>query len=162
MERLKEMAGEDGRDFAPLIDILEGGETLENLFEDRSQLRRPPGRMSALTAEQVQQLRDAGVIERKSHADGEIRNVVTARTIPKPNGLRRLIVNGRNVSSLPESKVPYLRRTIGVVFQGFRLIPRKTVFENVAYLPKVLGLDAKEQKRLAHETLSGVGRRSSE
>ena len=68
-----------------------------------------------------------------------------------------VLVNGRNVSSLPESKVPYLRRTIGVVFQGFRLIPRKTVFENVAYLPKILGLDAKEQKRLAHETLSGVG-----
>ena len=47
-----------------------------------------------------------------------------------------ILVNGRNVSSLPRSKVPYLRRTIGVVFQSFRLIQRKTVFENVCYLPR--------------------------
>ena len=46
----------------------------------------------------------------------------------------QIVVNGRNVSSLPASKIPYLRRTIGVVFQSFRLIPRKTIFENVSYL----------------------------
>ncbi|MEM7350506.1 MAG: cell division ATP-binding protein FtsE [Acidobacteriota bacterium] len=68
-----------------------------------------------------------------------------------------ILVNGRNVSSLPRSKVPYLRRTIGVVFQSFRLIPRKTVFENVCFLPRILGLSGKEQKRLAYETLRGVG-----
>jgi cell division transport system ATP-binding protein len=69
----------------------------------------------------------------------------------------QILVNGRNVSSLPPSKIPYLRRTIGVVFQSFRLIPRKTVFENVAYLPRILGLAAKEQKKLAFETLRMVG-----
>ncbi len=68
-----------------------------------------------------------------------------------------VLVNGRNVTSLPANKVPYLRRTIGVVFQSFRLIPRKTVFENICYLPKVLGLDFKEQKKLAYETLRRVG-----
>lgn len=68
-----------------------------------------------------------------------------------------ILVNGRNVSSLPGSKIPYLRRSIGVVFQSFRLIPRKTVFENVTYLPRVLGLDTAEQKRLALETLGRVG-----
>ena len=68
-----------------------------------------------------------------------------------------ILVNGRNVSSLPANKVPYLRRTIGVVFQSFRLIPRKTVFENVSYLPRILGLDHKEQKKLAYETLRRVG-----
>ncbi len=68
-----------------------------------------------------------------------------------------ILVNGRNVSSLPRSKVPFLRRTIGVVFQGFRLIPRKTVFENVCYLPRILGLGIKQQKKLAYETLRGVG-----
>jgi len=67
------------------------------------------------------------------------------------------LVNGRNVSSLPESKIPYLRRTIGVVFQSFRLIPRKTVFENVSYLPRILGIDFKEQRRLAAEVLEQVG-----
>ncbi len=68
-----------------------------------------------------------------------------------------ILVNGRNVSSLPRSKVPYLRRTIGVVFQSFRLIQRKTVFENVCYLPRILGLGSREQKKLAHETLDRVG-----
>ncbi len=68
-----------------------------------------------------------------------------------------ILVNGRNVSSLPRSKIPYLRRTIGTVFQSFRLIPRKTVFENVSYLPRILGLDGKRQKKLAYETLRRVG-----
>ena len=68
-----------------------------------------------------------------------------------------ILVNGRNVSSLPQAKIPYLRRTIGVVFQNFRLIPRKTVFENVSYLPRVLGLDFKTQKKLSYETLRLVG-----
>ncbi len=45
----------------------------------------------------------------------------------------QIVVNGRNVASVPASKIPYLRRTIGVVFQDFRLIGRKTVFENVSY-----------------------------
>ncbi len=69
----------------------------------------------------------------------------------------QILVNGRNVSSLPLSKVPYLRRTIGVVFQDFRLIPRKTVFENVSYLPRILGADLKTQRRLAYERLREVG-----
>jgi cell division transport system ATP-binding protein len=69
----------------------------------------------------------------------------------------QIIVNGRNVSSIPRSKVPYLRRTMGVVFQDFRLIPRKTVFENVSFLPRILGADAATQRRLAHEALDRVG-----
>ncbi len=69
----------------------------------------------------------------------------------------QIVVNGRNVSSLPSSKIPYLRRTIGVVFQSLRLIGRKTVFENVSYLPRILGLDTKQQKELAYETLRQVG-----
>ncbi len=69
----------------------------------------------------------------------------------------QIVVNRRNVSSLPARKIPYLRRTIGVVFQNFRLIPRKTVFENVSYLPRILGFDAREQKQSAYDTLRLVG-----
>jgi cell division transport system ATP-binding protein len=69
----------------------------------------------------------------------------------------QIVVNGRNVASIPEAKIPYLRRTIGVVFQDFRLIERKTIFENVIYLPRVLGFDAKQQKQIAYQALRRVG-----
>jgi cell division transport system ATP-binding protein len=69
----------------------------------------------------------------------------------------QILVNGRNVSSIPQSKIPYLRRTIGVVFQDFRLIPRKTIFENVTYLPRVLGVDLNSQKKMAYQALRRVG-----
>ncbi|HEV7785960.1 MAG TPA: cell division ATP-binding protein FtsE [Thermoanaerobaculia bacterium] len=69
----------------------------------------------------------------------------------------QILVNGRNVSSIPQSKIPYLRRTIGVVFQDFRLIPRKTVFENVTHLPRLLGVDVQGQKRMAYHALRRVG-----
>jgi cell division transport system ATP-binding protein len=68
-----------------------------------------------------------------------------------------VLVNGRNVGALPRPKIPYLRRTIGVVFQDSRLIRRKTALENVAYLPRILGQPVREQRRLAHEALERVG-----
>ena len=69
----------------------------------------------------------------------------------------QILVNGRNVASLPRAKIPYLRRTLGVVFQDFRLIPRKTVFENVSYLPRILGHDRRAQKKIAYQALRRVG-----
>ena len=71
--------------------------------------------------------------------------------------LGQVIVNGRNVGALPASKVPDLRRSIGVVFQDYKLIPRKTALENVAYVLNVAGLARNEQKRLAYEALRSVG-----
>ena len=68
-----------------------------------------------------------------------------------------IVVNGRNVCELPTSKVPDLRRFIGVVFQDFKLIGRKTALENVAYVLNVAGLPAKEQRRRAYNALRGVG-----
>jgi cell division transport system ATP-binding protein len=69
----------------------------------------------------------------------------------------QILVNGRNVASLPTHKIPYLRRSIGVVFQDFRLIARRTVFENVSYLPRVLGMDSEQQRRVVLHTLKRVG-----
>jgi cell division transport system ATP-binding protein len=69
----------------------------------------------------------------------------------------QVLIAGRNVGALPPSKVPYLRRRIGVVFQDCRLIGRKTVFENVGYLPRVLGVGLRERRRLAYQALRRVG-----
>ena len=69
----------------------------------------------------------------------------------------QILVNGRNVGALPASKVPELRRSIGVVFQDFKLIPRKTALENVAYVLNVAGLSRMEQKRRAYNALKSVG-----
>ncbi len=69
----------------------------------------------------------------------------------------QVIVNGRNVGALPPHKVSELRRSIGVVFQDFKLIRRKTALENVAYVLNVAGLSRAEQKRRAYAALRGVG-----
>jgi len=69
----------------------------------------------------------------------------------------QIVVNGRNIGVLPPSQIPYFRRTVGVVFQDFKLIGRKTVFENVAFVQNVLGLPRAEQKRRAYHVLKRVG-----
>ena len=69
----------------------------------------------------------------------------------------QIIVNGRNVGELPTGKVPDLRRQIGVVFQDFKLIPRKNVLENVAYVLNVSGMSRADQRRRAYNALKSVG-----
>lgn len=69
----------------------------------------------------------------------------------------QILVNGQNVSSIPVNKIPRLRRSIGVVFQDFKLIKSKTVFENVTFVLKTLGVDLKERRRRAYNVLKQVG-----
>ena len=68
-----------------------------------------------------------------------------------------LFVNGHDVTSLSRSDVQEYRRGIGFIFQDFKLIPTRTVFENVAFVLEVLGVPAGQQRRRAFQVLKWVG-----
>lgn len=69
----------------------------------------------------------------------------------------QLTVNDFDLVRMPERKVPYYRRQIGVVFQDFRLLPDMTVFENVAFAMQIIGESKKTIKRRVPTILNIVG-----
>ncbi|MDQ2755217.1 MAG: cell division ATP-binding protein FtsE [Actinomycetota bacterium] len=69
----------------------------------------------------------------------------------------RVLVAGRDLARLPERKVPILRREIGVVFQDFRLLPGKSVYQNVAFALQVIGTARSTIRQTVPETLAMVG-----
>ncbi len=66
-------------------------------------------------------------------------------------------VDGEDVTLLREDDIPYLRRKIGVVFQDFRLLEDRNVFENVAFAMRVIGATKREIRRRVPSVLSSVG-----
>ncbi len=68
-----------------------------------------------------------------------------------------VMVAGRNLARLTRNEVQAYRRTVGFVFQDFKLITTKTVFENVSFALRVLGMPVEQQRRRTYQVLKWVG-----
>lgn len=69
----------------------------------------------------------------------------------------RLMVNGYNLSNIAPRQIPYMRRTLGIIFQDFRLIEKKTVYENLAFVMRAIGASTRELRRRIPYVLQLVG-----
>lgn len=69
----------------------------------------------------------------------------------------QILVNGRNITRFGAARIPYLRRDYGIVFQDFKLLNRRTVYENVAFPLEVTGSKRFEVSKKVYQTLKRVG-----
>ena len=68
-----------------------------------------------------------------------------------------IYINGKDITQLTKKQVPFLRRKMGIVFQDFRLLPDKTVYENVAYAMRVIEANPRMIKKQVPNVLALVG-----
>ena len=77
--------------------------------------------------------------------------MLTGEEIPTAG---RIMINGFSVNNIPERQIPMMRRTLGIIFQDFRLIEKKTVYENLEFVMRAVGMPMKEIKnRIAYVLL---------
>ncbi len=80
--------------------------------------------------------------------------LITAEIAPTEG---RLMVNGYNLNNITPRQVPYMRRTLGIIFQDFRLIEKKTVYENLSFAMRAIGASPREVRRRIPYVLELVG-----
>ncbi len=68
----------------------------------------------------------------------------------------KIILNDMDITKVKNRRIPYIRRNVGVVFQDFRLLPNKTVYENVAFAMEIIGANPREVRRKVPMILSMV------
>lgn len=85
--------------------------------------------------------------------------ILTHELVPETGSV---IVNNIKINKLKPRKVPYYRRSLGIVFQDFRLLSEKTVFENIAFVLRVTGTKSKDIKERVNKVLDLVGLRGKE
>jgi len=78
-----------------------------------------------------------------------------------PNG-GKIMVNGFNMNDIRPNQIPYMRRTLGVIFQDFRLIDKKTVKENLTFAMRAVGASPREIRKRIPYVLDLVGLRTKE
>lgn len=69
----------------------------------------------------------------------------------------RIMINGFSVSNISDKQIPMMRRTLGIIFQDFRLIEKKTVYDNLAFVMRAIGAPQKEIRKRIPYVLSLVG-----
>ena len=80
--------------------------------------------------------------------------LLTGEVVPTEG---QVMVNGFSLSNIAEWQIPYLRRTLGVIFQDFRLIEKKTVYENLEFVMRAVGASHKEIRKRIPYVLNLVG-----
>ena len=80
--------------------------------------------------------------------------LLTGEVVPSSG---KVMVNGFSMNNIDEWQIPYLRRTLGVIFQDFRLIEKKTVYDNMVFAMRVVGASPKEIKKRSPYVLKLVG-----
>ena len=81
-------------------------------------------------------------------------NLIMREEVPNSG---EIVVNGRKLSTVRKRDVPYLRRTMGIVFQDFRLIDKMTVYDNVAFAMHIVGASDREIRKRVPYVLGLVG-----
>ena len=99
------------------------------------------------------------VVGQSGSGKSTIIKLLTGEVIPTAG---RVMVNGFSMSRISDRQIPYMRRTIGVIFQDFRLIPKKTVFDNLSLAMRAVGATPRDIRTRIPYVLELVGLKGME